>query len=280
MNPRWKLLLSVTAPRARARAPVTATRSMADGSRAFEFRRRVGDDASELDEVASADGSAEAWRSGADVSRGDGGGSARHRRTPSQFMLDALRAGAPAGEVPWGGDETTRGAALDDDDEPAAAVCDMNALMATCFAPDSGLDSMDDEDPMALCENLCIQQLFPCLSNPMVLMMLPPDAMNEINQLNVMCNGDDSGGGPADGVCQIGSLMAMSADPAMDPDSCGEDVTCLCHNGMIQEMLETVPDSSQIISAAPPRWYELDRWWPWHWTTDTKRLAAANATKV
>ena len=121
MNPRWKLLLSVTAPRARARAPVTATRSMADGSRAFEFRRRVGDDASELDEVASADGSAEAWRSGADVSRGDGGGSARHRRTPSQFMLDALRAGAPAGEVPWGGDETTRGAALDDDDEPAAA---------------------------------------------------------------------------------------------------------------------------------------------------------------
>ena len=100
---------------------MTATRSMADGSRAFEFRRRVGDDASELDEVASADGSAEAWRGGADVSRGDGGGSARLRRTPSQFMLDALRAGAPAGEVPWGGDETTRGAALDDDDEPAAA---------------------------------------------------------------------------------------------------------------------------------------------------------------
>ena len=45
---------------------------MADGSRVFEFRRRVGDDASELDEVASADGSAEAWRGGADVSRGDG----------------------------------------------------------------------------------------------------------------------------------------------------------------------------------------------------------------
>ena len=128
-----------------------------------------------------------------------------------------------------------------DADAPAAAVCDMTALMTACMA-DSGLDTLDPNNPMAACANPCITQLFPCLSNPMLAMMFGADAMAGFEQLNSMCNADASDGGPGDGVCQIGTFLAMSADPAMDPDLCNQDITCTCSNGLTQEMLDCKDD--------------------------------------
>ena len=125
--------------------------------------------------------------------------------------------------------------------DPAAAVCDMTTLMTVCMA-DSGLDSLDGEDPMAACANPCIAQILPCADNPMLSMILGADAVASFVQLDQMCNGGDGDAGPGDMVCNLGGLMAMMSDPAMDPSLCGSDVTCTCNNAVVQEMLDCQDD--------------------------------------
>ena len=56
-------------------------------------------------------------------------------------------------------------------------VCDMTTLMAVCMSPDSGLDDLDEDNPMAACENVCIQNIIPCANNPMLAMMFGPEAV-------------------------------------------------------------------------------------------------------
>jgi hypothetical protein len=129
-----------------------------------------------------------------------------------------------------------------DEAGPGEAVCDMVNLMAVCGAADSGMDELDASDTAAVCANACIQQIFPCSDNPMLALTMGPEAAASFAMLDGMCNGGEGGTGPGDGICEIGGFMAMSADPAMSPDACGQDFMCMCNNGMVQEMIDCVDD--------------------------------------
>jgi len=130
------------------------------------------------------------------------------------------------------------------DTGPGDGVCNMGGFMAMTADPALDPDLCGD-DIVCTCNNAVVQEMLDCQDDPIF-----AESADSIAPMEALCAGINTGGdagSPGDGVCQISQVVAFSQDPAMDPDTCGGDLMCLCNNAVIKEMMDCRDDPSAAI---------------------------------
>lgn len=179
---------------------------------------------------------------------GSRGGQAGGRGSAAGALVrcdDGSRPACSAGDRPgrFGCPDGSEPACADGTDlsQQTGPACDTGALMVNCAGatPDMFSNNGDgDIDIDELCEDLCINSLIPCSSDPVLIRMMGAQEAAGIAALGPLCAPAPADAtGPGDGVCDVRALFEL-CDDGQDDEACEEDMDCFCASDCGLEMMD------------------------------------------